>query len=521
MQTLTDIFIKSRYGRYEDNAKNRRLHRVGQEYGTKAKEEEGTEKQAKTEKRTFGRAKKELAAVLANKDAFINKYGEAKFNEKVGQLIGEAQQLNGAEKQAKMDGDFEALKQDKRSKKEIRTERLGRYKASLEKVKESLKDTSLSPASRKAGEAMQAKLEEKITKLEARIGGKRKAKEPQAVSKEPTSSHPQKLEIKGEVRYLWKEGDDYKVSPEDPRNNSNAALGATFKRSNGFESVDDVYAYIDKYMGGYKKVDEEAAKDTEPVEKLVNELKEEHYNEKYKINFDFVKEWDASISDQTIRDVLESFDEQGVEASELIVPQKYRHSPDAAFDHLYKQADRLIHDVGPNVDREEAKRAIEGIIYAKSFMNNAKPEAGEKQKKNLAKKSPARIVTDTLQKIKDHFGFGYGINWTDKKTEELQDILMENEDIVVNVMRGAFPSAASGSPMHPNTKEVDIDGKSFTFGAYSTPNLRLRGGMDNHYFVKDDYGKTIASSTSGGRLTTSADAKDTCKLDVLRTLLKF
>lgn len=199
---LSELYIiKSRYGRYEDNAKNRRLHRVGQEYGTKAKEEGGTEKQAKTEERTFGRAKKELAAVLANKDAFISKYGEAKFNEKVGQLIGEAQQLNGAEKQAKMDGDFEALKQDKRSKKEIRTERLGRYKASLEKVKESLKDTSLSPASRKAGEAMQAKLEEKITKLEARIGGKRKAEEP--------------------------------------------------------------------------KVDKEAAKDTEPVEKLVNELKEE------------------------------------------------------------------------------------------------------------------------------------------------------------------------------------------------------------------------------------------------------
>ena len=31
---------KSRHGRYEDNAKNRRLHRVGQEYGSKKQEDE-------------------------------------------------------------------------------------------------------------------------------------------------------------------------------------------------------------------------------------------------------------------------------------------------------------------------------------------------------------------------------------------------------------------------------------------------------------------------------------------------
>jgi len=34
-----DLF-KARHGRYEDNAKNRRLHRVGQEYGDKKAEDE-------------------------------------------------------------------------------------------------------------------------------------------------------------------------------------------------------------------------------------------------------------------------------------------------------------------------------------------------------------------------------------------------------------------------------------------------------------------------------------------------
>lgn len=35
-----DDIEKSRHGRYEDNAKNRRLHRVGQEYGSKKQEDE-------------------------------------------------------------------------------------------------------------------------------------------------------------------------------------------------------------------------------------------------------------------------------------------------------------------------------------------------------------------------------------------------------------------------------------------------------------------------------------------------
>ena len=465
---LSELYIiKSRYGRYEDNAKNRRLHRVGQEYGAKAKEEEGTEKQAKTEERTFGRAKKELAAVLANKDAFISKYGEAKFNEKVGQLIGEAQQLNGAEKQAKMDGDFEALKQDKRSKKEIRTERLGRYKASLEKVKESLKDTSLSPASRKAGEAMQAKLEEKITKLEARIGGKRKAEEP--------------------------------------------------------------------------KVDKEVAKDTEPVEKLVNELKEETNKKEFhigsKITVDNAQDFANRINNGELHVVNTRGKNQLYVVVEASEPYYYngKNKIQLTFKYIGSDKNNLDYPNGTDYDDftiDELNTMVSNSSLSIANKNkgkedarsNVKPEAGGEAKKNLAKKSPARIVADTLQKIKDRFG--YEKNWTDEKTEKLQDILIENEKIVYSVMRAAFPSAASGSPMHPNTKEVDIDGKSFTFGAYSTMdttsrNPSSREGITNHYFVKDDYGKTIAEYTSGGRWTTPADAKNNCKLYVLRTLLKF
>lgn len=485
METLTDIFIKSRYGRYEDNAKNRRLHRVGQEYGTKAKEEEGTEKQAKTEERTFGRAKKELAAVLANKDAFISKYGEAKFNEKVGQLIGEAQQLNGAEKQAKMDGDFEALKQDKRSKKEIRTERLGRYKASLEKVKESLKDTSLSPASRKAGEAMQAKLEEKITKLEARIGGKHKAKEPKP-----------------------------ETNPKD-----GASVSAD-KLKNNFDSiVAEIKPFIDR------------AEVSKPVGDDESEIEAEFSVENWK---DAVQRVGNGF--YGFDDLLSLYTKAGNKIGVIQLRKVLSDGAGAAYQN--RPVGSVIAEVEINNHWKDFDMATEAgrkafADYLNANTGDAKDtepveklvnELKEEAKKNPAKKSPARIVADTLQKIKDRFG--YEKNWTDEKTEKLQDILIDNEEIVVSVMRAAFPSAASGSPMSPNTKEVDIDGRSFTFGAYSTMdtttrNVTTRNGVTNHYFVKDDYGKTIAEYTSGGRWTTPADAKNNCKLYVLRTLLKF
>lgn len=51
-----DDIEKSRYGRYEDNAKNRRLHRVGQEYGSKKQENEPS----KSNKPTLDEIRKEI-----------------------------------------------------------------------------------------------------------------------------------------------------------------------------------------------------------------------------------------------------------------------------------------------------------------------------------------------------------------------------------------------------------------------------------------------------------------------------
>jgi len=178
--------MKARHGRYADTPENRRLHRVGQEYGHAAKEDpeaakkSGKGEEAKEEKRTFDTARKELSSVLSHKDEFIQKYGEDEYNKRVGALVAEAKTLRDTEHTAEADKDFDKLKQpekpkDTRSKKEKRTERLEKYKEQLKKVQEKMNQEGESEESRKMGEALEAKWKAKIEKLEAKVNrGKKK-----------------------------------------------------------------------------------------------------------------------------------------------------------------------------------------------------------------------------------------------------------------------------------------------------------------------------------------------------------
>lgn len=178
--------MKARHGRYADTAENRRLHRVGQEYGHAVKEDpeaakkSGKGDEAKEEKRTFDTARKELSSVLSHKDEFIQKYGEDEYNKRVGALVAEAKTLRDTEHTAEADKDFDKLKQpekpkDTRSKKEKRTERLEKYKEQLKKVQEKMNQEGESEESRKMGEALEAKWKAKIEKLEAKVNrGKKK-----------------------------------------------------------------------------------------------------------------------------------------------------------------------------------------------------------------------------------------------------------------------------------------------------------------------------------------------------------
>ncbi len=205
--------MKARHGRYSDTAENRRLHRVGQEYGHAAQEEESSGKKAGKgeegkEKRTYDTARKELSSVLSHKDEFIQKYGEDEYNKRVGALVAEAKTLRDTEHTAEADKDFDKLKQPEkpkgtRSKKEIRTERLAKYKEQLKKVQEKMNQEGESEESRKMGEALEAKWKAKIEKLEAKVNRGKKKEEPE---QNPTEKKEDGIESSSEIQ---KEFDDF------------------------------------------------------------------------------------------------------------------------------------------------------------------------------------------------------------------------------------------------------------------------------------------------------------------------
>ena len=90
----TDTLEKARHGRYADTAKNRRLHRVGQEYGSKKQEDPESEKKPQAQQeveqpkkeRNGDSVKRELELLEEHKDSIIEKYGEKAYNKKVESL---------------------------------------------------------------------------------------------------------------------------------------------------------------------------------------------------------------------------------------------------------------------------------------------------------------------------------------------------------------------------------------------------------------------------------------------------
>ena len=294
MSLLEYNIMKARHGRYADTAENRRLHRVGQEYGHAAKEDpEAAKKTPKgeesgKEKRTYETARKELSTVLSNKEEFIKKYGQDEFDKRVGALVGEARELRDTEHKAEADKDFEAAKQpskpkDTRSKKEKRTERLAKYKEQLKKIQDKMNQEGESEESRKMGEALEAKWKAKIEKLEAKVnrGKKKEADSP---------SEKNKKEFEARVEQAYKDGkiskDAYDAYKKDLAENifKKEAEAVGSGRSDSQEFWDEVNSDLDQEIAkeANKKAEEakEETKELSPTEKKVLDLLS-HSSSKY------------------------------------------------------------------------------------------------------------------------------------------------------------------------------------------------------------------------------------------------
>ena len=113
---------KARTGRYEDNSKNRRLHRVGQEYGNKGgeKEDEKSSEKKDDNSRIIQALESKIEQMKKNKHIFVEQGGEVRYNRALETLQSKLDSAKGeerkesvrdkaSEKKEKTDSDYEKV----------------------------------------------------------------------------------------------------------------------------------------------------------------------------------------------------------------------------------------------------------------------------------------------------------------------------------------------------------------------------------------------------------------------------
>ena len=118
---ISDI-NKARTGRYEDNSKNRRLHRVGQEYGNKGGEKEDEKSSEKKDDNSsiIQALESKIEQMKKNKHIFVEQGGEVRYNRALETLQSKLDSAKGeerkesvrdkaSEKKEKTDSDYEKV----------------------------------------------------------------------------------------------------------------------------------------------------------------------------------------------------------------------------------------------------------------------------------------------------------------------------------------------------------------------------------------------------------------------------
>jgi hypothetical protein len=118
---------KARTGRYEDNSKNRRLHRVGQEYGNKGGEKEDEKSSEKKDDNSsiIQALESKIEQMKKNKHIFVEQGGEVRYNRALETLQSKLDSAKGeerkesvrdkaSEKKEKTDSDYEKVNEASR-----------------------------------------------------------------------------------------------------------------------------------------------------------------------------------------------------------------------------------------------------------------------------------------------------------------------------------------------------------------------------------------------------------------------
>ncbi len=220
--------VKAAHGRYADNAKNRRLHRVGQEYGKAAQKEssaiseenakksglwknggssesEGDEKQS----RNGDSVKRDISILEENKDKIVEKYGKDAYDKKIEALKKEGEDFEQKEtvKQLKERADKQDADEEERKKAEKRAKRQEKRRARHAAKRE---------AAKKAKEEAEAKAKAEAEEKEKQAAEKKNEPSAEEIA-EKVKQFPKGWERKanGDDSDQWAVVLEDKMSPEE------------------------------------------------------------------------------------------------------------------------------------------------------------------------------------------------------------------------------------------------------------------------------------------------------------------
>lgn len=168
--------VKAVHGRYADTAKNRRLHRVGQEYGKAAQEKDKGEKKqgapddesGEKPSRNGDSVKRDISILEENKDKIVEKYGQEAYDKKIESLKKEGEDFEQKEtvKQLKERADKQDAEEEERKKAEKRAKRQEKRRARHAAKREAAKKAKEEAEAKAKAEAEQKEKQEPEKKEE-------------------------------------------------------------------------------------------------------------------------------------------------------------------------------------------------------------------------------------------------------------------------------------------------------------------------------------------------------------------
>lgn len=157
---------KARTGRYEDNSKNRRLHRVGQEYGNKGGEKEDEKSSEKKDDNSsiIQALESKIEQMKKNKHIFVEQGGEVRYNRALETLQSKLDSAKGeerkesvrdkaSEKKEKTDSDYEKVNEASRK----------RTAQKNKKIDEAIKDGAIPVGNGSVGKIMSTGVDGTLT----------------------------------------------------------------------------------------------------------------------------------------------------------------------------------------------------------------------------------------------------------------------------------------------------------------------------------------------------------------------